>query len=215
MAKLLRIICQLCAGCWCTTLDVSLSFNWFLLYPLFHRWVPSMLRRLGAGLFLTLVGYTLCVASLAKGYDQTTGYLTCNKSHISPDDSVECYWKLCPLVVYGVGSGLTYVTLLEFIIAAVARQNEMIYFWIDACILWYRQRLCWDNAGFLGSHLMLWHCGACSTNSTAPSLPLSLQTVHTTWEEQRDQHPDHSGRTLWEVPGPWGGVHEGTALSIH
>ena len=89
----------------------------FLFYPLLHKWVPSMLRRISAGLFLQLVGFVLCVASLAKGYDQTRGYLTCNTPHISPEVSVEWYWKLGPLALYGVGRELAYVTLLEFIIA--------------------------------------------------------------------------------------------------
>ena len=38
----------------------------FLFYPLLHKWVPSMLRRIGAGLFLKLVGFALCAVSLVQ-----------------------------------------------------------------------------------------------------------------------------------------------------
>ena len=97
----------------------------FLLYPLFHKWVPSMLRRIGAGLFLQLVGFVLFLASLIMGYSHAgdlTEYLTCTKAvngTVTPDQLVEWYWKLklVPMILYSVGRTLADVLLLELVIA--------------------------------------------------------------------------------------------------
>ena len=95
-----------------------------LLYPLFHKWVPSMLRRIGVGLLLTLVGTVLCAALIVKGYTLTgdwTTYLTCsavnNTDTETPEKFVDWYWKLVPLLLYSVGSSLAYFIQLEFIFA--------------------------------------------------------------------------------------------------
>ena len=89
----------------------------FILYPLFHKWVPSMLRRIGAGLFLQLVGFALCATSVIKEYAHSSNYLTCTAVNTTPGEFLEWYWKLTPLLLYGIGRAFTIVLLMEFSIA--------------------------------------------------------------------------------------------------
>ena len=87
-----------------------------LLYPFFHKWVPSMLRRIGAGLFLHLVGFALYTASFVYGYAHSsdfTNYLTCT----AVTTTVTWYWKLAPLLLFGISQALVSILLLEFTIA--------------------------------------------------------------------------------------------------
>ena len=94
----------------------------FLLYPLFHKWVPSMLKRIGAGLLLQLLGFSLGAASLIEGYTLSgvlTNYLTCTALNTTetPDVFLEWYWKLVPLILNRVGVVLASILLFEFAIA--------------------------------------------------------------------------------------------------
>ena len=94
----------------------------FLLYPLFHKWVPSMLKRVGAGLFLQLAGTTLGAALSMKGYTLSgdlTNYLTCTALNTTetPDMFLEWYGKLAPLILQSVGAVLVNILMIEFAIA--------------------------------------------------------------------------------------------------
>lgn len=94
----------------------------FLLYPPLHNWVPNLLRRMGLGLFLRLVGFALCAASLVKGH-ATSGslpnYLTCtvDNTREAPNAFVEWYWKIVPLLLLSVGATVASLFQLEFAIA--------------------------------------------------------------------------------------------------
>ena len=91
----------------------------FLLYPLFHKWVPRMLRRINAGLFLHLVSFALCAVLGYTHSGDFTGYLTCTTLNTTetPNKLVEWYWKLAPQTLYGVAVSLLTVLMFEFAIA--------------------------------------------------------------------------------------------------
>ena len=99
-----------------------------LLHSLLHNWVPSILKRIGMGLFLHLIGYALCTAVMFKGYLQYTDdgiadissrYLTCTPLNTTQtlDRSIEWFWKFPPLVLFSVSRAVVNVLLLEFAIA--------------------------------------------------------------------------------------------------
>ena len=90
----------------------------FFIVPVFYKYIPSMLRRIGAGLFLCFVS-TLINLSL-----DTVGHLHSNTSHCMFDTStgsipipIPVYWVMISDTVYGVGFTLVLCSLFEFIMA--------------------------------------------------------------------------------------------------
>ena len=105
--------------CWLPPLLLVPLFQ-YLLYPLFHKWVPSMLKRIGAGLFMQLVATVITEVEI-KGYQYTasgnlTEYLTCTTITI-PVTELPWYWRVFPLLMYCFGRALLFIVLLEFAIA--------------------------------------------------------------------------------------------------
>ena len=95
-----------------------------LLYRCFQKCSPSMLRCIGAGLFMNILGCILLQATGVWGVvvsDDVQRYLSCTEmsrnATESPDMYVEWYWKLGPYVMFGVGKTIASVLLLEFVIA--------------------------------------------------------------------------------------------------
>ena len=94
-----------------------------LLYRCFHSCSPSMLRCIGAGLFMCTLGHILLSALGVVGVmvsDDVQRYLSCavlapNATY--PGDQMEWYWKLDPSILYGIGRTIITVLLFEFIIA--------------------------------------------------------------------------------------------------
>ena len=90
----------------------------FLIYPYFHRWIPTMLKRIEIGLVLQLVG--LALAMIIKGSVQSDDflrYVTCKEASIPPDLLLEWYWEVIPLVPFVIGNAIANMVLLEFVIA--------------------------------------------------------------------------------------------------
>ena len=93
----------------------------FLLHRFVHRYTPSILRSLGFGLLLYLVGYILLEASTIKGVivsDDVQQYLSCTvNTTVHPDYAVEWYWRLGPYFLIGVARTIYMVSLNMLIIA--------------------------------------------------------------------------------------------------
>ena len=91
----------------------------FLLYPLLHRWVPSMLKRIGIGLFLQLLGYVGSVVMRAFKYSGDLKYLSCGVLNITspPTVNLEWYWSVPPSLTFCIGRALVLTLVLEFCIA--------------------------------------------------------------------------------------------------
>ena len=92
-----------------------------LLYRCFHSFSPSMLRCIGAGLFIWILGYILLSAlGVVVGIivsDDVHRYLSCTKLATFPGNELEWYWKLVPSIFYGIGRTIITVLFFEFIIA--------------------------------------------------------------------------------------------------
>ena len=94
-----------------------------LLYRFFHSCSLSMLRCIGASLFMCILGYILLSALGVYGVivsDDVQRYLSCTglvPNATNPGNNVVWYWKLGPYVFYGIGGTIKDVLFLEFIIA--------------------------------------------------------------------------------------------------
>ena len=91
-----------------------------LLYRCFHSCIPSMLRCLGAGLFMCTLGHILLTASGVYGVilsDHIQIYLSCIGSLPNTTNQVDLYLTLGSWTLYGIGSAIAAVLFLEFIIA--------------------------------------------------------------------------------------------------
>ena len=104
----------------------------FILYPLFHRYIPSMLKRIGAGLFLCFMS-TVMTLTL-----DTVGHLHNNTSHCMFNTSsthtlpIPLYWLLITYTVYGIGFVVVTFSFLEFIVAQTPNRMRafMVGLWI-------------------------------------------------------------------------------------
>ena len=100
-----------------------IPFYQLILRRCVHGCTPSMLRCIGAGLFVYIVGFVLLQASGIYGIlysDDVQRYLSCtalNMTTSHPDIYAEWYWKLSPGVLYGIGDTVSSVLMLEFVIA--------------------------------------------------------------------------------------------------
>ena len=112
-------------GIW---LSVVLIIPLYRISRLFiSKYIPSMLKCVGIGLFLQLLGYVLMEALVIKGELSSADpqrYLLCVPIHQAnaslrqiPGDNVEWYWKIGPLGLYGVGQAIVHIVFFEFIIA--------------------------------------------------------------------------------------------------
>ena len=101
---------------------ILVPFYRLLLYYVFHKHIPSMLKCIAAGLLMTLVGFILLDAvelGSVFEYDDIQRYLSCTQLNVTvqPDDYVDWYWKLGPFLLYGTGKVLAAVSFFVFLIA--------------------------------------------------------------------------------------------------
>ena len=85
-----------------------------------HRYTPSMLKSLGIGFFVYLLGKFLLEGLMIKAVvsDDSQKYLSCrNFTRVSLDDYFDWYWSLGPYLIYGFGRTIVTVLPNVFIIA--------------------------------------------------------------------------------------------------
>ena len=90
----------------------------FIVYPLIKRYVPTMLKIMGAGIFLCLV------TTMVKLVVSSVGHFYINASHCVFDDKaatetipIPLYWVLIVEFVNGVGVLITLCSLFQFVMA--------------------------------------------------------------------------------------------------
>ena len=91
-----------------------------LLYQCFRSCSPSMLRCIGAGLFICTLGFIVLSALGVVGVivsDDVQRYLSCTAPNATNPDNVEWYWKLDPHILYGIGRTIVVVLVFKLIIA--------------------------------------------------------------------------------------------------
>ena len=103
----------------------------FLLNPCFHKYFPSMLNCISAGLLLYLVGYTMLIVQNIWGViisNDTHRYLSCieipPRAAMWPDYYIPWYWKLGPYLIYDTGRTIFYVVFLKFLIAQIPEKMK-------------------------------------------------------------------------------------------
>ena len=100
-----------------------IPFYQFIIHPLIRNHKPSMLKCIGIGLFLHLLGDVLLEAiSFRSVLDSgdVQRYISCKtlpQTAPYPGDNIEWYYKLVPFILFGVGRTVSQVLLIEFIIA--------------------------------------------------------------------------------------------------
>ena len=110
---------------------VLIPIHQFLLNPCFHKYFPSMLNCISAGLLLYLVGYTMLIIPGIWGViisNDTHRYLSCieipPRAAVWPDYYIPWYWKLVPFLIYGTGRTIFYVIFLKFLIAQLPEKMK-------------------------------------------------------------------------------------------
>ena len=116
-------------------LNNGLELNWlpvlllvpfyqFLLHPFLHKCRLSMLKYIGTGLFMQLLGYILLKTVLILAIESdgviAQGYISCSTNVTSlaaVEDNIMWYWKVGLLILFGVGHTMAKILLIEFIIA--------------------------------------------------------------------------------------------------
>ena len=111
VVKMIKSIIQ-----WLLSLFLIPAYQ-FILQPMFSHYIPSLLKRIGAGLFLSLVS-TLLNLTL-----DTVGHLHDNTTHCMFDLEysntlpIPIYWVLISDILYGVAVTLVVCSTLEFVLA--------------------------------------------------------------------------------------------------
>ena len=92
----------------------------FIVFPLLHNHIPSLLRRAGAGLVIILIGnlFNLTVDTIEHLHSNNTQCMFSDTSHGSANIlSIPLYWLLISATVSGVGQTLLLCSSLEFVMA--------------------------------------------------------------------------------------------------
>ena len=107
----------------------------FFIYPLFYKYVPSMLKRIGLGLLITttgLVGY-LVIDTTAHLNNPSVGCIFNASANVERLE-MNPAWVLIPQFAIGVGDMLALVSSLEFVCAQspASMRGLMIGLWFAA-----------------------------------------------------------------------------------
>ena len=93
----------------------------FIVFPLLHNRIPSLIKRVGAGLVIILIGnlLNLTVDTIEHLHSNNTQCMFSDTSHGSAANSlsIPLYWLLISASVSGVGQTLVLCSSLEFIMA--------------------------------------------------------------------------------------------------
>lgn len=93
----------------------------FLIYPLFRKYIPRMVIRIGLGMFVMLLGYTILLGINVAGHDltdSTAGADSCmfyTESHYNINVSTNFLIPIIAIVT--IGEMLFYIGCFEFICA--------------------------------------------------------------------------------------------------
>ena len=100
--------------CCLSTLCVPLYH--FIVYPILYNYIPSMLKRIGMGMFLLFASFM--INSIIELVGQVkAGNSTCMFDANSIPVPIDCSWTLIPQGIYSAGIIMTLFSLVEFLIA--------------------------------------------------------------------------------------------------
>ena len=105
-----------------TTIFVLIPVYRFIVYPLIHKYVPSLLKMIGAGLFLSLVSTVIRTVVTAVEY-----FSEQSQNFTMPDTpQVSLYWILVVEYLNGIGAVVTTVFAAEFAMAQTPNRMRCI-----------------------------------------------------------------------------------------
>ena len=97
---------------------ILVPFYRFILYPMLHKYNPSILKRIGVGLFLCFVVAVIDLNVLSIGhFYSNASHCIFNDLTESGTNDIPLYWVLIIDLVNGVGVALVACSLYEFVIA--------------------------------------------------------------------------------------------------
>ena len=98
----------------------------FIIYPFFYNHIPSMLRRIGLGMFIMAVSF-LCNSIIEVAGHVENRNVTCMFSANADTDSsfpIDYWWTLIPSLLNGVGIVVVLFSTVEFVIAQTPCQMK-------------------------------------------------------------------------------------------
>ena len=102
------------------TLSVFVLFYQFLIYPCFHKYIPSMLKRIGLGLILCfLTSFTYMIIALIGEVKNSSAVCVLKDPSINSsfEIPIDYHWVIVPEVICGISYFLVLTISLEFTVA--------------------------------------------------------------------------------------------------
>ena len=116
----------------------SLPIYHTIIYPLFYNYIPSMLRRIVIGYFLTLLFLlSQCCVEIVENSDSMN--MTCSSVNTTGPDSASSWWEVGPNVILAFSILIILYALFEFLISQSPHRVKGVVL----CIMY-------ACAGFLG-----------------------------------------------------------------
>ena len=118
---------------------IGLPLYQFLIYPFFYNFIPSILQRIGLGLFLQLPSL-LCSAimELPKTYNSTIEPDICNTTTTLPSNVVNQWWDMVPIISDSVSWLLVTFNGMEFVFAQTPyRTRGAVVCYVVGCLVFY------------------------------------------------------------------------------
>ena len=102
----------------------------FILYPCLYKYIPTLLKRMGLGIFFSLLASaTYMILTISDQYIEPISYCPLG-IHILPNSTIilpsDYRWLILPEVMYGISMFLLLTSSLEFIVAQTPKSMRGI-----------------------------------------------------------------------------------------
>ena len=111
----------------------------FIIYPVCYNWIPSILKRIGIGIFFMALSYTIDALLQLMSGGLKNGYLNYNSSESCVFDNdhqvvpqVDCLWTLIPRVILALAIAMVIVFMIEFLVAQSPGQIKGFLFCVSS-----------------------------------------------------------------------------------
>lgn len=98
-------------------LGLLIPLHELVIFPLFQRYLPSMLKRIWIGALLVVISSVSILLIDATGHKMNSYAIPCPHPSTSPTMELNPYIVLIPKVLYGLSYTIFSISLIEFIIA--------------------------------------------------------------------------------------------------
>ena len=119
-------------GFWVIVIGIPL--HELLLYPLFHNYIPTMLRRIGIGIFIAIISIVsqlfIDLVPHLDGHDTAACIFSDTNSYLGIDH----HWIVLPYFLNGLVRMLIYIAAFEFIISQSPHAMKGLFFGLFYCL---------------------------------------------------------------------------------